>query len=616
MLVPAVIVTAILAGLAHATPWSGTSLFLGTGPFTVVDVPGVTATRLFAVNDWGVAVGRYESAGRTHGFVRSATGELATIVHTPANGTVHAVFNLQDPEMGPFPTDIFTVPDHTQNTGRRVNLPYPDCSVRLSDCDDLDVLNTLDGFSLQTRMSIPFDGDIDVGSINSDAVFLISLGSTLEDGGDPPGRVVGINQVVWDTFTHTLHMESDELLAQHTRYALIVTNGLRDATGYPVEASESFRRFRQTVRGEYKHALLEAFHAARRLGVRERDVVAASVYTTQSATAILEKIRDQIHAATPEPADFLLGPKGERTVFSLGDVTGINWNQQIGDNPPRFRNMAIDLAPLNIIPGAVGQVAFGKYVSPDYGVHPGEYIPPVGTRTGTPVVQGVNEVHFTLFLPSGPRPAVGWPVMIVTHGGSGSKQRDPFLLAATLAAQGIATIGINAVGFGFGPLGTLTLNRSAGEPVTLPAGGRGFDQNGDGDIVLGEGDASTAPHAILLNTDGHRQTTVDLMQLVRVIEVGIDVHGTGERDLDPSRIYFFGGSYSGFHGTTFLAVEPDVQSGALNVTGGPFIDLIRMRTVGANRSTVGRILAERVPPLLNSPGVTEIDGLPMRALFL
>src|SRR5262249_61804676 len=102
-------------------------------------------------------------------------------------------------------------------------------------------------------------------------------------------------------------------------------------------------------------------------------------------------------------------------------------------------------------------------------------------------------------------------------------------------------------GVGLGPLAPRPLSRAAGEPVTLPAGGRGFDQNGDGDIVLGEGDASTAPHAILLNTDGHRQTTVDLMQLVRVIEVGIDVHGTGERDLDPSRIYFFGGSYSGFH---------------------------------------------------------------------
>ncbi len=84
----------------------------------------------------------------------------------PPSGTVHALFDLDRPETGPFPTDIFTVLDQTHNTGRRVNLPYPDCSVRVSDCEDLDVINTLDGFGLQTRISIPFDGSINPGSCN------------------------------------------------------------------------------------------------------------------------------------------------------------------------------------------------------------------------------------------------------------------------------------------------------------------------------------------------------------------------------------------------------------------------------------------------------------------
>ena len=62
---------------------------------------------------------------------------------SPPNGTVHALFNPDHPKTAPFPTDIFTVVDHTHNTGRRVNLPYPDCAIRVSDCDDLDVINTL-----------------------------------------------------------------------------------------------------------------------------------------------------------------------------------------------------------------------------------------------------------------------------------------------------------------------------------------------------------------------------------------------------------------------------------------------------------------------------------------
>jgi hypothetical protein len=61
---------------------------------------------------------------------------------------VHALFNLDSPSGDPFPSDRFTVPDSSHNTGLRVNLPKPDCSVRPSDCQDLDVINTLDGFNL------------------------------------------------------------------------------------------------------------------------------------------------------------------------------------------------------------------------------------------------------------------------------------------------------------------------------------------------------------------------------------------------------------------------------------------------------------------------------------
>jgi hypothetical protein len=105
---------------------------------------------------------------------------------------VRALFSLDHPETGPFPSDIFTIADPTHNTGRRVNLPYPDCAVHVSDCHDLDVINTLDGFGLQTRLSIPFDGPIDVNTATTETVFLISLGSTLDREDDPPGRVVSI----------------------------------------------------------------------------------------------------------------------------------------------------------------------------------------------------------------------------------------------------------------------------------------------------------------------------------------------------------------------------------------------------------------------------------------
>ena len=362
--------------------------------------------------------------------------------------------------------------------------------------------------------------------------------------------------------------------------------------------------------------MLAAWHA----GVTPGEIVVASVFTTQSATAVLEKIRDQIHAATPYPADFLLGPNGERTVFGLDEMTSILWNQQTRDGAsPGFTLRSLDLSAIRIVPGAVGSVAFGKYLSPDYAVHPGEYIPPVGTRTGTPAVQGTNEIYFNLYLPSGPMPPNGWPVAIVGHGINGSKNnpgnfpgappgdRVDDELASAMAAQGIASVTTNAVGAGFGPLGTLTVNTTAGASVTFYAGGRGIDQiPRDGAIAANEGGIPAPPRSIVLYSDAFRQTAADLMQLVRVIEAGMDVDGDGQRDLDPSRIYYHGGSWSGGYGTVFLPVEPNVRAAMLTAPGDP----VWIAPLGpVNRRVAGAIFDARQPSLLNAPGISVLDGL-------
>src|SRR6187455_2849098 len=157
-----------------------------------------------------------------------------------------AAFDLNRPDRGPFPSDRFTLADASQLTNRRINLPLPDAASRPSDYADVSVINTLDGFNLQPRLSIPFSGPIDVTTVNSSTVFLIGLGDTTSPS-DGASQIVGINQTVWDVATNTLHVESDELLDQHARYALIVTHGVRDADGLPVEPSEAFERFRHDL---------------------------------------------------------------------------------------------------------------------------------------------------------------------------------------------------------------------------------------------------------------------------------------------------------------------------------------------------------------------------------
>jgi len=540
---------------------------------------------------------------------------------------VQALFDLSAPATAPFPSDRFTVPDHSQNTGLRVNLPRPDCAANPSDCADLDVINTLDGFNLQPRISIPFSGEIDVTSVNSENVYLISLGDALGRGHHRHGRrdVIGINQVLFDPQTNTLHVESDELLDQHTRYALIVTNGVRDAAGDPVEAG-AFARFRhdhnfgQTkdpALKAYRKALLEALEEAEERaehkghgGHHRPRVVAASVFSTLSATSGLEKIRRQIRTSHPAPTSFVIGSAGERTVFPVSSISGITFNRQTG-TAPSFSPTAAPISALQVIPGSVGTMAFGKYVSPDYET-PEKYIPAVGTRTGKPAVQGMNDIYFNLFLPSGPQPANGWPVAIFGHGFGDNKNNSPLVVASVMASQGIATIAINVVGHGFGSLGTLTVNRVSGAPVVIPAGGRGIDQNGSATIDSTEGSSAAPPRGIIGSRDGLRQTVTDLMQLVRVIQSGVDVDGDHAADLDTSRIYYFGQSFGGIYGTKLLAMEPGISAGAPNVAGGAIIEVVRL---GGFRGLLTVGLASRVPALLNGgPNLNFDENIPLRDL--
>ena len=530
-------------------------------------------------------------------------------------GGVQALFDLSSPKGGPFPSDRFTLDDPSQLTGVRANLPKPDCATHASDCADIDVINTLDGFNLQPRLAIPFSGPIDAATATSAAVFLVSLGDTR--GGGVVGKRVGINQVVWEPTTNTLYAESDELLDQHTRYGLIVTNDVRDTAGDPVQAGV-FAQFRHDLNfGQtkdptlkaYRKALLDALAAA---GVPPPQVVAASVFTTQSATAVLEKIRDQIKASVPAPATFLLGPGGTRTVFSVTDVTSIAFNRQIG-TAPVFSPTPVPVAALGIFPGAVGRIAFGKYASPDYETAQ-KVIPAVATRTGTPAVQATSDIYVNVVLPTGTPPTGGWPVAIFGHGFTDNKNNSPFVVAATMAANGIATIAINVVGHGFGPLGTLTVNRLS-SPVTLAAGGRGIDQDGNGTIDSTEGVSAVPPGTIISSRDGLRQTVIDLMQLVRVIEVGMDVDGDGVRDLNPDRIYYFGQSFGGIYGTIFLAVEPSLGAGVPNVAGGSIIEIVRLSP--GFRILLGLGLASRVPSLLNDGPIVPplfgfVENIPLR----
>src|SRR5262249_48955289 len=152
-----------------------------------------------------------------------------------------------------------------------------------------------------------------------------------------------------------------------------------------------------------------------------------------------------------------------RTVFPLAGITGITWNRQIQHDPDQFsRPLSVDIASFQVIPGAIDRIAYGRYSSPEYLVHPGEFVPSIPTGSGTPEAQSLQSVYFNVVLPAGAMPAAGWPVAIYGTGAQGTKDTWLPLVAASMASHGIATVCINFYGAGFGPRSTLTVRSSAG----------------------------------------------------------------------------------------------------------------------------------------------------------
>lgn len=493
--------------------------------------------------------------------LKAAAPLLAALAFASSASATEVLFDLHDRSKTIFPSNLFTVIDPGQNTLRRVNLAKPDCAVNALRCFDIDVLNSLDGFNVEPRVSVPFSGPIDPSSVDSDSVYLLSLGSTRGRGSFR--EKIGINRVVWDAASNTLHFEADELLEQHTRYAVIVTDRVRDAQGEPIRGAH-FTRTRHGFPKAYDDDLQEGLERSARHS-RAR-VVAASVFTTMSVSADLEKIQDAIQRSDPAPASV--------SYFSIATVTGLTWNVEVVAGGPLNPVPLPGFGALFAFGPTVSAIAFGKYVSPNF-LRADSTFEPTESRRGAPVQQGTNEVHFNIVLPAGPKPAAGYPVAIFGHGFTDHKLGAFLVVAASMAQRGIATVGINVVGHGFGPRSTVTVLRPGGN-ATVPGGGRAVDQNGDGQFGSTEGSAAAAPRVLVGSSDALRQTTVDLMQLARQIQAGMDVDGDGAPDLDSRRIYYFGQSFGGIYGTIFLGVEPSVRVGVPNVGGGPISEIVRL----------------------------------------
>jgi len=512
---------------------------------------------------------------------------LAVLLWAAAAGWAAAVGATQVTAL--FPSDRLTVADPSQATGRRVALPMPSCLTDPSGCDEVRLVNQLDGFSVNPRVAIRFSAPITLDSVTRDSAFILPLWT------EPFPSPVGLGQLVWDGETRTLYARPERALLQSRRYALVVTSRVVDDDNRPLRADPAQVAPREAA-ADGASVEIQLWQALQAAGVKRREVVALTLFTTRSVTADLERIRALVDARPAPEIRFALETGGGRSVYARADLEALERSRQVATAGPLAAPVQL---PIALVPASdIKAIAFGAYRSPSF-LSPERHIPSSPTRNGGPRLTGEEEVHVTVYLPQGPTPSDGWPVAIFGHGFGNDRHVVPMAIAATMARHGVATAAINVVGHGGGAAGTLTVRRAGAPPVTLPAGGRGMDLDGDGKIGATEGLGTRAggPLAMISLRDGLKQTVADLMTLVRALRRGVDVDGDGRPDLDRERISYVGHSLGGIYGTLLMAVDPLLRVGVLGVPGGPMVEIARQ--AAPFRPLVAASLRERRPPLMN-----------------
>ena len=300
-----------------------------------------------------------------------------------------------------FPSDRYTVADPAQRTGRRVVLPEPSCPVDPSGCDEVALLNQLDGFSVHPRLALTFDEPITVESVTREAAFILPLVP------EPLTSPIALGQLVWNGEHRVLYARPERALLQGRLYVLVVTTKVTDAERRRLRVSPDLLKpldetdHPYAVNARITRALLGA-------GVKRADIAALALFTTQSVTADLERMRAVLEAK-PEPAvTFDLAPGRGASVYPRAGLQSIELRRHVATSGMLLGEpvpLALNLLP----PTEVKAIAFGRYRSPSFLSAEG-HIPAVATAKPLAAPATEDEIHVTLFLPEGQKPPGGWPV--------------------------------------------------------------------------------------------------------------------------------------------------------------------------------------------------------------
>lgn len=461
-------------------------------------------------------------------------------------------------------------------------------------------LNALDGFSTTAPWSMAFTAPVDPASLAGNVhMFEVTLSG-------PGGGVTGVVRELAspqefvavlapsDTTGRTLAIVPTKPLKQRTSYMAVVTNGIKDTGGDNVRSSLTFLLTQSTsalcagghstlpALPDAQACALEPLRqltnsqqaAAAAAGIDPHSIAMSWVATTQNITVTMQAIAGVI-AASPA-ATTHVAPTG-KTLADLGAGLPPVADIYIGTiDLPYYLSAPSAANPVAPLTG-FWHAAAGAYIAPcaAFGLDP--------TSTNLtacnpfPVATSTQTVPLLLTLPNAnsgkTKPAAGWPLVIFQHGITRNRT-DMFAVAGTLAAQGFAVVAIDL------PLHGLT---STANPfyigntpfAALGAHERTFDLDfsdntsgapGPDGVIDPSGSYFINLTSLLTSRDNLRQGVADELELSHAASTLPNVDG--------GNVSFVGQSLGSIIGTMFLALDPSVQNGVINVPGGGIARLL------------------------------------------
>jgi pimeloyl-ACP methyl ester carboxylesterase len=313
------------------------------------------------------------------------------------------------------------------------------------------------------------------------------------------------------------------------------------------------------------------------------------VFTTLSATDWAGNLRDFIAKDGVSGALYNPVPGAPAvTTARLRDLTAVTWRAQTTAVPNTYSEFEV---PLNRLTG-VDSVTIGTFLSPNF-LAPAtipqrptkEKVPPLQDYVFGAMLPGLPAkyapVSFHVLRPSTKKPKGGYPVAIYGHGLTDNQWTGATsYIAATLAKAGIALIGVEVMGHGYGPGSEIVLTRRGESPISVMSPGRTLPLSPDPSATPVVFDPVQGGGCIVLpgpfaTRDCFRQTAVDVFALVKLLTAKNGL--ASQLDLDPTRISFIGQSFGAILGTMVAATEPNVKTLVLNVGGGPVVDVARLQ---------------------------------------